>query len=97
MNGADIEALAFLVLMAASKSAQGDLKAFIAEVNAMCQAKQELRQMMAKVLAIVLSATGPGATEKRAKLMNTGSRCYYRGYLRNDFGSRQRRQRCGWK
>jgi|SRR6266436_6782927 hypothetical protein len=68
MNGADIEALAFLVLMAASKSAQGDLKAIMAEVNAMCKAKQELRQMMAKVLAIVLSATGPGATEKRAKL-----------------------------
>lgn len=61
MNGADIEALAFLVLMAASKSAQEDLKAIMAHVKAINAAKQKLREQLA------LSAID-ALLDKRSKL-----------------------------
>jgi hypothetical protein len=46
MNGADIEALAFLVLMQASKSAQEDLKSIINEVKSINNAKAAQRQQL---------------------------------------------------
>jgi hypothetical protein len=42
----DIEALAFIVLMQASKSAQEDLKAIMAQVKAINSAKAELREQV---------------------------------------------------
>src|SRR6476659_1623563 len=48
-NGADIEALAFIVLMEAAKSAQEDLKAIMAEVKAMTNGKAKLRDLINKV------------------------------------------------
>ena len=50
MNGADIEAIAFLVLMAASKSAQEDLKGIMASVKSINDSKsgskEKLRDLM---------------------------------------------------
>lgn len=43
LNGADIEALAFLVLMQAAKSAQEDLKAIMARVKEINKQKEALR------------------------------------------------------
>jgi len=42
----DIEAIAFLVLMEATRSAQEDLKAIMAEVKAITNAKAQLRSML---------------------------------------------------
>lgn len=47
MQGADIEALCFLVLMEAAKSAQEDLKAVMAHVKAINNAKASQRQSLA--------------------------------------------------
>ncbi|HMU47295.1 MAG TPA: hypothetical protein PKC72_13065 [Chitinophagaceae bacterium] len=47
MNGGDIEALAFLVLMQASKSAQEDLKAIMAKVKSINEQKAKLRSAQA--------------------------------------------------
>lgn len=47
MNGQDIEAIAFLVLMQASKSAQEDLKAIMAHVKAINDQKEKLRSASA--------------------------------------------------
>ncbi|MBI5858076.1 MAG: hypothetical protein HZB42_10575 [Sphingobacteriales bacterium] len=49
MNGQDIEAIAFLVLMQASKSAQEDLKAIMAKVKAINDKKQQLRDANAQM------------------------------------------------
>jgi hypothetical protein len=46
MNGQDIEAIAFLVLMQAAKSAQEDLKAIMAHVKAINDQKASVRQVM---------------------------------------------------
>ncbi len=46
LNGADIEAVAFLVLMEAAKSAQEDLKAIMAHVKAINNAKAQERQAL---------------------------------------------------
>ncbi len=43
MNGQDIQAIAFLVLMQASKSAQEDLKAIMAQVKATNEKKEKIR------------------------------------------------------
>jgi len=48
MNGQDIEALAFLVMMQAAKSAQEDLKAIMAKVKALNEQKEKLKSMIAK-------------------------------------------------
>lgn len=48
LNNADIEALCFLVLMQAAKSAQEDLKAIMAKVKSINNAKAEQRQNLAK-------------------------------------------------
>jgi hypothetical protein len=49
LNNGDIEAIAFLVLMQAAKSAQEDLKAIMAKVKSINKQKQELRDMQAKL------------------------------------------------
>jgi Arc/MetJ-type ribon-helix-helix transcriptional regulator len=46
LNGGDIEAIAFLVLQQAAKSAQDDLKAIMAHVKAINNAKAALRSVM---------------------------------------------------
>jgi hypothetical protein len=47
LNGADIEALAFIVLMEAAQSAQEDLQSIMDHVKAINNAKQELRNDLA--------------------------------------------------
>ena len=49
LSNSDIEALAFLVLMEAHKSAQEDLKAIMAKVKAINKQKQSLRDMQSKL------------------------------------------------
>jgi putative addiction module CopG family antidote len=49
-EGADIEALAFIVMMEATKSANQDLAAIMSEVKAMTAAKQKLREVISKVI-----------------------------------------------
>lgn len=49
MNGQDIEALAFLVMMQAAKSAQEDLKAIIAKVKAVNEQKAKQRELLSKM------------------------------------------------
>lgn len=46
LDGADIGALAFLVLMQSSKSAQEDLKAIMARVKAINEKKAKLRELL---------------------------------------------------
>ena len=48
LAGGDIEALAFLVLMAAAKSAQEDLRAIMGEVKAINEAKKKMRTSLDK-------------------------------------------------
>jgi len=49
MNGQDIEALAFLVMMQAAKSAQEDLKAIMAKVKAINVQKAKQRELLSKM------------------------------------------------
>ena len=49
LNDLDIEALAFLVLMDAAKSAQEDLKTMMEEMNAINHAKAQMRSLMDKI------------------------------------------------
>lgn len=49
MNGQDIEALAFLVLMQAAKSAQEDLKAIMAKVKSINDQKAKMRAALANL------------------------------------------------
>jgi ElaB/YqjD/DUF883 family membrane-anchored ribosome-binding protein len=53
----DIEAMAFVVLMEAAKSAQEDLKQIMAEVKAINAAKQRLRDLIARVNRDVVAST----------------------------------------
>ena len=55
--GTDIEALAFLTLMDAAKSAQEDLKQIMAEVKAINRAKQALREVQCAIGRDVAAAT----------------------------------------
>lgn len=48
ISGADIEALAFLVLMQAAKSAQEDLKGMMAKVKSINEQKKKLRESLQK-------------------------------------------------
>lgn len=54
----DIEALAFVVMMEAAKSAQEDLKEIMAEVKAMTNAKAKLRDLINKVNRDVAANAG---------------------------------------
>lgn len=49
MNGQDIEAVAFLVLMQASKSAQEDLKAIMAKVKSINSQKAKQRELLSSL------------------------------------------------
>lgn len=49
MTGQDIEALAFLVMMQASKSAQEDLKAIMAKVKSINNQKTQQRELLSKM------------------------------------------------
>jgi len=49
MNGQDIEALAFLVMMQAAKSAQEDLKAIMAKVKVINEQKAKQRELLSKI------------------------------------------------
>jgi len=49
LSNSDIEALCFLVLMQASKSAKEDLKAIMARVKSINEQKQQQREMLAKM------------------------------------------------
>lgn len=49
LNSVDIEAMCFLVLMQAAKSAQEDLKAIMAGVKAINEQKKEQRELLAKM------------------------------------------------
>jgi hypothetical protein len=49
LNGGDIEAVAFLVLMQAAKNVQEDLKAIMAQVKAINNAKAAIRSVMEKI------------------------------------------------
>jgi hypothetical protein len=49
MNGQDIEALAFLVMMQAAKSSQEDLKAIMAKVKAVNEQKAKQRELLSKM------------------------------------------------
>jgi hypothetical protein len=56
--GADIAELAFVVLMDAAQDANRDLQGIMAEVKAMTQAKQALRDLISKVGRDVAANTG---------------------------------------
>jgi hypothetical protein len=49
LAGGDVEAQAFVILMEATKSADEDLKAIMAEVKAINNAKQQLRSLISKI------------------------------------------------
>jgi Arc/MetJ-type ribon-helix-helix transcriptional regulator len=55
--GADIEALAFIVLMQAARDAQEDLKEIMNEVKAMNAAKRNLRELQKKVKCDIANST----------------------------------------
>jgi hypothetical protein len=71
LNGGDIEALAFLVLMEASKSAQEDLKAIMAGVKSINNAKKAQREILSKMQA--LSSTFAGVTSSQSLSGKKGS------------------------
>ena len=54
--GDDIEAIAFLVLMQASKSAREDLKAIIEQVKKLNQEKSKLRELITEASMKALSS-----------------------------------------
>ena len=63
MNGQDIEAIAFLVLMQAAKSAQEDLKAIMEQVKKINEEKQALRKLLSKEVSRMLLKERDGLTE----------------------------------
>lgn len=66
VDGADSEAVAFIVLMHATNDMDNDLKMIMAEVKAMIAAKQKLRELIAKVNKDV--ASNAGQTDRRPPL-----------------------------
>lgn len=62
LNGADIEAVCFLVLMDASKSAQEDLTVIMAHVKAINNAKAQQRGAMQPLEKSAANALGPTPT-----------------------------------
>lgn len=63
MSGADIEALAFLVLMQSSKSAQEDLKAIMAQVKAINNAKEKQRELLNELQRVQSGLKNKAASE----------------------------------
>jgi len=62
MNGADIEALAFLVLMQATKSAQEDVQAVMAGVKAINNAKAQQRTLLSEEQKLTQGTLQPTKT-----------------------------------
>jgi Arc/MetJ-type ribon-helix-helix transcriptional regulator len=58
LENSDIEALAFIVMMEAAKSAAEDLKEIMKEMRAMNAAKQKLRELQRKVKCDIANCTG---------------------------------------
>jgi len=75
MNNQDIEAIAFLVLMQAAKSAQEDLKSVMGQVKAINAAKASVRetQRATAVAGSKTSARIEAPVDRRAKLLETAS------------------------
>ena len=69
MNGQDIEAIAFLVLMQAAKSAQEDLKAIMAQVKAINNAKQKQRELMSELARKTLLKDRKDLNEKQTLVL----------------------------
>ena len=65
MNGADIEAIAFLVMMQAAKSAQEDLKDIMDQVKKINKEKQKLRELMSGLASKSLLKDGKDLSEKQ--------------------------------
>ena len=65
MNGADIEAIAFLVMMEASKSAREDLKAIMDGVKEINKQKQKQRELMSGLASKTLLKDGKDLSEKQ--------------------------------
>jgi len=65
LAGADIEALCFLVLMQAAKSAQEDLKAIMAEVKAINNTKDRQRDILKRLQAISEAASDGSDDHRR--------------------------------
>lgn len=63
LPGADIEALAFLVLMQAAKSSQEDLKTIMAKVKAINNAKAQQRKNLAEAQELQAAASNKTAGE----------------------------------
>ena len=80
MNGADIEAMAFIVMMQAAASAQEDLKSIMDHVKAINAAKQALREIMTSINRDVSANLGQERRETPLILANgMGSeRAYHR-------------------
>lgn len=75
LAGGDIEALAFLVLVAAAKSAEEDLRAIMGKVKAINEAKKKVRTSLDKKRGrktLAAPATGRGSCCQAAK--RTGRR-----------------------
>jgi len=58
MSGEDVEALAFLTLMEAAKSAQEDVRAVMASVKAINAAKRAMRDLLSKIARDVAANAG---------------------------------------
>lgn len=74
MPEGDIEALAFLVLMQAAKSAQEDLKAILEEVRAINQVKQRQREALAKLKRQLGDAAENDEPDREDKTVSANSR-----------------------
>jgi antitoxin ParD1/3/4 len=57
-NGSDIEAMAFIVLMQATRDAEEDLKEIMNEMKAMNAAKKKLRELQKKVKCDIANSAG---------------------------------------
>jgi Arc/MetJ-type ribon-helix-helix transcriptional regulator len=77
MAGADIEALAFLVLMDAAKSAEQDLQEIMNEVKAMTAAKGALRKLLSLVNRDVATNAGKSDGSKLDFSRGMGSEAAY--------------------
>lgn len=65
----DIEALCFLVLMQAAKSAQEDLKAIMAQVKAINREKAKLRELMSASAENLLFSHRQKLSDKQLKVI----------------------------
>ena len=64
-SAADTDAMAFIVMMEAARSAQDDLKAIMAEVRAMTNAKAKLRDIINKINRDVAANAGCNAAAQK--------------------------------